>query len=115
VTRPKHLRPRHRYLDIGIETAADASLDADSLESAIHSSAGDLLGDPGRAAIDGTVVQFDIEDGQGAAVLRVRRGTVGHARAAAACVHSVDGDPIGVHVRAVSGTLRGCLSSRAGA
>ena len=105
---PKHLRPKWRYLGVGIETWPDADLDRGAFQRHLWYAAQNLLGDPGSADADLRVFGFRHEDGAGEAVVRTRRDTVGDARAALACISEVDGDPIGVHVRGVSGTVRAC-------
>jgi ribonuclease P/MRP protein subunit POP5 len=105
---PKHLQPRWRYLAVGLEAWPDADITRNDFQRAVWYAAGNLLGDPGSADADLRVLHFDFEDGAGEAVVRVRRGEVGPARAALACVHEVDGDPVGLHVRGVSGTIRAC-------
>jgi ribonuclease P/MRP protein subunit POP5 len=67
-----------------------------------------LYGDAGSAAVDLTVVRFAHDGARGAAAVRARRGEVERARAAVACVDAVDGQPVGVRVRGVSGTVRAC-------
>lgn len=115
---PKHLRPRWRYLAVGLETWPDADPSRGDFQRAVWYAAGNLLGDPGSADADLRVLRFDFADGAGEAVVRVRRGEVGPARAALACVCEVDGRPIGLEVRGVSGTIRACeeryLGRRAG-
>ncbi|MFC7098510.1 Rpp14/Pop5 family protein [Halobaculum marinum] len=103
---PKHLRPRWRYLVVEVESWADATLSRGPFQREVWYAAQNLLGDPGSADADLTVVRFRFADGSGAAVVRVRRGEVERARAALACVDEVDGEPIGLRVRAVSGTIR---------
>jgi len=103
---PKHLRPHWRYLAVGLEAEADLSRSA--FQRAVWYAASNLLGDPGSADADLRVLRFDFEDGTGEAVVRARRGEVGPARAALACVHDIDGDSVGVWVRGVSGTIRAC-------
>jgi ribonuclease P/MRP protein subunit POP5 len=105
---PKHLRPRWRYLAVELAAWPDASLSRGGFQRAVWYAAGNLLGDPGSADADLRVVRFSFADGEGDAVVRARHGEVGPARAALACVSDVDGDPVGLHVRGVSGTLRGC-------
>ena len=103
---PKHLRPRWRYLVVGLESWSDADLSRGPFQREVWYAAQNLLGDPGSADADLTVVRFRFAEGVGAAVLRVRRGEVERARAAVACVDEVDGHPVGVRVRTVSGTIR---------
>lgn len=103
---PKHLRPHWRYL--AVEVAADADLSRGAFQRAVWYAAGNLLGDAGSADADLRVLRFDFDDGTGAAVVRARRGEVGPARAALACVHEVNGSSVGVWVRGVSGTIRAC-------
>ena len=107
-TLPKHLRPRYRYLAVGIEAWPDAAIDRRSFQAALWESGRSLLGDVGSAGADPRVVRFDVEDGVGWAVVRVRREAVGPARAALACVEGVDGHPVGLVVRGTSGTIRAC-------
>ncbi|MFB6173284.1 MAG: Rpp14/Pop5 family protein [Halobacteriales archaeon] len=108
MTLPKHLRPRYRYLGVAIEAWPDAAIDRQGLQRALWRATRGLHGDPGSAAVDPTVVRFSFEDGLGEAVVRVRRGEVGRARAALACVDAVDEEPVGIRVRGVSGTIRAC-------
>lgn len=105
---PKHLRPRWRYLGVGLEAWPDATIERDAFERELRAAARSLLGDPGSAAADLAVLSFEFGDGEGEAVVRTRRGRVGNARAALACVDAVDGHPLGIHVRGVSGTVRAC-------
>ncbi|WP_224447277.1 Rpp14/Pop5 family protein [Haloprofundus salilacus] len=105
---PKHLRPRWRYLAVGIETWPDAEFDRGAFQRELWYAAQNLLGDAGSADADLTVYGFELGLGTGEAVVRVRRGHVDEARAALACVDAVDDDEIGVRVRGVSGTVRAC-------
>jgi ribonuclease P/MRP protein subunit POP5 len=115
---PKHLRPRWRYLGVGIETWPDAEIDRREFQQALWYAAGNLLGDPGSADADLRVVRFSFAAGEGEAIVRVRRGEVQRGRAALACVSTVAGDQVGLRVRGVSGTVRACeeryLGRRAG-
>ncbi|QZP37673.1 Rpp14/Pop5 family protein [Halobaculum magnesiiphilum] len=103
---PKHLRPRWRYLVVGLESWPDADLSRGPFQREVWYAAQNLLGDPGSADADLTVVRFRFEAGRGAAIVRARRGEVERARAALACIDAVDGHPVGVRVRGVSGTIR---------
>ncbi len=105
---PKHLRPRWRYLGVGIETWPDADLSRRAFQRHLWYAAQNLLGDVGSAEADLQVLGFEFERGEGEAVVRTRRGQVERARAALACLDEIDGDPVGVRVRGVSGTVRGC-------
>jgi len=115
---PKHLQPRWRYLAVGLEAWPDADVSRSGFQRAVWYAAGNLLGDPRSADADLRLLRFEFADGAGEAIVRARRGEVGPARAALACVSEVDGQPIGVHVRGVSGTIRACeeryLGRRAG-
>jgi len=105
---PKHLRPRWRYLAVGIETWPDADLGRRAFQRALWYAAGNLIGDAGSADADLTLLSFTHGDETGEAVIKVRHGHVAEARAAIACVSDVDGDPVGIHVRGISGTVRAC-------
>ncbi|MGZ0745964.1 MULTISPECIES: Rpp14/Pop5 family protein [unclassified Haloparvum] len=105
---PKHLRPRWRYLAVGLEAHPDASLSRGSFQRALWYAAGNLLGDAGSADADLKLLTFDFADGEGEAVVRARHGHVEEARAAIACVSTVDDEPVGIHVRGISGTVRAC-------
>ena len=108
---PKHLRPRWRYLAVALETSPDASIGRRGFQREVWYAAQNLLGDPGSADADLTVVYFRFDDGgSGEAIVRVRRGEVDAGRAALACVDEVDGTPLGMYVRATSGTIRGARS-----
>jgi ribonuclease P/MRP protein subunit POP5 len=105
---PKHLRPRWRYLAVGLESWPGAELDRGTLQREVWFAAQNLLGDAGSADADLTVVRFDFADGSGSAIVRARRGEVDRARAVLACLDEVDGHELGVRVRGVSGTVRAC-------
>lgn len=105
---PKHLRPRWRYLAVGLESWPDAHLDRGAFQRECWYAAQNLLGDAGSAELDLEVYGFAFEDGAGDAVVKVRRGEVERARAVLACVDEVNGQPLGVDVRGVSGTVRAC-------
>ncbi|UIO98439.1 ribonuclease P [Halobaculum sp. CBA1158] len=103
---PKHLRPRWRYLAVGLEAWPDAGISRGPFQRAVWYAAQNLLGDSGSADADLTVVRFAFADGAGAAIVRVRHGEVDRGRAALACVDAVDGEPVGLRIRGVSGTIR---------
>ncbi len=105
---PKHIRPRWRYLAVGIESTPEAEIDRGAFQRELWYAAGNLLGDPGSAEADLTVYSFSFADGHGEAIVRVRRGETDPARAAVACVSAIDGEPVGVFVRGISGTVRAC-------
>ena len=108
---PKHIRPRWRYLAVEIEAAPDADIDRGAFQRALWYAAGNLLGDVGSADADLTVFGFDFADGVGEAIVRARREETDAARAALACIDSVDDQPIGLVVRGISGTVRACEES----
>jgi len=105
---PKHLQPRWRYLGLELEAWPDTDLDRRALQRDLWYAAQNLIGDAGSAALDLTVYMFEFSDGRGSAVVRVRRGETERARAVIAALSTVDGDPVGVRVRGVSGTVRAC-------
>jgi ribonuclease P/MRP protein subunit POP5 len=105
---PKHLRPRWRYLGIGIESWPDADIDRGVFQRELWYAVQNLIGDVGSAELDLSVYGFAFEDGIGDAVVRVRRNEVERGRAAVACVSSIDGQPVRTTVRGVSGTVRAC-------
>ncbi len=108
---PKHLRPRWRYLAVGLRTEPAESIDRRGFQRECWYAAQNLLGDPGSAAADLTVVAFAFEDGRGEALVRVRHGETDPARAALACIDSVDDVPVGIRVRGTSGTIRAARDS----
>jgi ribonuclease P/MRP protein subunit POP5 len=105
---PKHLRPKWRYLAVELETWPDVDVDRGAFQRQVWYAAQNLLGDVGSADADCTVVRFEYADGVGQAIVRARRGEVGPARSAVACVSDVGGDPVRTTVRGVSGTIRAC-------
>ncbi|ELZ85699.1 RNaseP subunit 14 [Haloferax elongans ATCC BAA-1513] len=115
---PKHLRPRWRYLAVEVETWPDASLNRGTFQRELWYAAQNLFGDAGSADADLTVLGFDSDDCVAETIVRARRGHVDEARAALACIDDIGGDPVGVRVRGVSGTVRACseryLHGRAG-
>ncbi len=105
---PKHLRPRWRYLAVGIEVWPDAAFDRGTLQRQVWYAAQNLVGDVGSAGVDLTVLSFSLAEGQGGAIVRVHRGEVDRARAVLATLGRVDGMDVGLRVRGVSGTVRAC-------
>ncbi|GAA0456766.1 Rpp14/Pop5 family protein [Halococcus dombrowskii] len=105
---PKHLRPRRRYLAVAIESWPDGDFGTRDFQRECWYAAQNLLGDPGSADADLSVIDFDVEDGSGLAIVRVRHGEVERARAAIACVDTVGDAPVGIRVLGVSGTIRAC-------
>ena len=103
---PKHLRPRWRYLFVGIEAWPDAAIGRRDFQRSVWFAAQNLLGDATSADADLRVLAYTFEGGVGEAVVRVRRAYVEEGRAALACVDSVRDDPVGIAVRGVSGTVR---------
>jgi len=105
---PKHIRPRRRYLAVGLESWPDANIDRRRFQRELWFAAQNLVGDVGSADLDGTVLGFRFEDGAGEAVIRARRGEVESLRSVVATIDTIDGSPVGVFVRGVSGTVRAC-------
>ena len=105
---PKHLRPRWRYLAVGLESWPDVELDRRAFQREVWFAAQNLVGDAGSADLDGSVLHFRFADGLGEAIVRARRGEVERLRAVLATVSEVDGHPLGLVVRGVSGTVRAC-------
>ncbi|MFC7007541.1 Rpp14/Pop5 family protein [Halalkalicoccus salilacus] len=105
---PKHLRPKWRYLAVGIESWPDASLSRRDFQRHLWYAGQNLFGDPGSADADLRVFSFEHGDGVGEAVVRTRRDTVEEARASLACIDEIDSQPVGVFVRGVAGTVRAC-------
>jgi ribonuclease P/MRP protein subunit POP5 len=105
---PKHLRPRHRYLAVGLAADPEADIDRRAFQQGIWYAAQNLLGDVGSAALDLSVLQFAFADGTGEAVVRTRRGEVDRTRAVLACLDGVEDQPVGLRVRGTSGTVRAC-------
>ena len=111
---PKHLQPRWRYLAVAIESWPDADLGRRSFQRELWYAGQNLLGDPGSADADLRVMRFALEGGSGGAIVRARRGEVDAARAAIACVDEVDGEPVGLHVSGVSGSVDAASESYLG-
>ena len=107
-TTPNHLRPSWRYLAVGIETWPDADLSRGGFQRHLWYAAQNLIGDVGSARADLKVLGFSFDSGDGEAIVRASRGDVEAARAVLACLDDVGGDPIGIEVRGVSGTVRAC-------
>lgn len=105
---PKHVRPKWRYLGVGLETWPGATLSRRGFQRGLWYAGQNLLGDPASADADLSVFAFHHADGVGEAVVRTRRDTVSEARAALACLDEIDGQEVGVSVRGVSGTVKGC-------
>ncbi|QLK25258.1 ribonuclease P [Natrinema zhouii] len=103
---PKHLRPRWRYLAVSLETWGDERIGRRSFQRELWYAGQNLLGDPGSADADLSVVRFDFTDGIGGAIVKVRHGETEPARAALACIDEIDGAAVGIRVRGISGTIR---------
>jgi len=105
---PKHLRPRYRYLAVRLESWPDHAIDRSVFQRAIEESVQSLYGDSGVSAAEPHVIQFTLREGVGQAIVRSRRDAVTETRAGLAAVSRLHGAPIGVYVRGISGTVRGC-------
>ncbi|QCC48136.1 ribonuclease P [Halobellus limi] len=105
---PKHLQPRWRYLAVGIEAWPDADFDRGAFQRDLWYAAQNLYGDAGSAEADLTVLAFHYADGDGETIVRAHRGTEDRARAAVAALDRVDGKPVGLRIRGISGTVRAC-------
>ncbi len=103
---PKHLQPRWRYLAITLESWPDVDVGRRAFQREVWYAGQNLLGDPGSADADLTVVRFRFADGTGSAIVRTRRGESESARAAVACINEIAGSPIGIRVCGISGTIR---------
>jgi len=106
VTLPKSLRPRNRYVFFEVETLPDASFGEHDLRRALWFEAQNLYGDVTSAETRAELVEYKGDDATlGIGVVRCDHGAVDETRAALACTEEVDGDPVGVRVVGVSGTL----------
>jgi ribonuclease P/MRP protein subunit POP5 len=111
---PKHLQPRWRYLAVAVETWPDAKIGRRAFQRELWYAGQNLLGDPGSADADLRLLRFDVAEGSGGAIVRVRRGEVEGARAALACVDEVNGHPVGLRVTGVSGSVDAASESYLG-
>ena len=111
---PKHLQPRWRYLAVAIESWPDAAVGRRAFQRELWYAGQNLLGDPGSADADLRVMRFALDGGSGGAIVRVRRGEVDAARAAIACVDEIDGEPVGLRVSGVSGSVDAASESYLG-
>ena len=105
---PKHLRPRWRYLGVELESWPDADFGRGAFQRHLWYAAQNLLGDAGSARMDLSVLGFAFEPPAGGTVVRAYHDHVEEARAVLACLDEVDGDPVRVRVRGISGTVRAC-------
>ncbi len=100
-TLPKSLRPSYRYVFFEVESLADEEVTERGLRRALWWEAQNLYGD-----ITSARTELDlVEHSEGLGVLRCRHNYVDEARAAVACVDTVDGVRVGCVVVGVSGTL----------
>ncbi|MBP1987087.1 Rpp14/Pop5 family protein [Halolamina salifodinae] len=111
---PKHLQPRWRYLAVAVETWPDADIGRRAFQRELWYAGQNLLGDPGSADADLRLLRYDVAEGTGGAIVRVRRGEVEAARAALACVDEVNGHPIGLRLTGVSGSVDAASESYLG-
>jgi ribonuclease P/MRP protein subunit POP5 len=105
---PKHLQPRWRYLAVEIEAWPDAEFDRGAFQRDLWYAAQNLYGDAGSAEADLTVLAFHFGRGDGETIVRAHRGTEDRARAAVAALDRIDGEPVGLRIRGISGTVRAC-------
>ncbi|SIR82628.1 Rpp14/Pop5 family protein [Natronorubrum thiooxidans] len=103
---PKHLQPRWRYLAVELESWPGESIGRRAFQRECWYAAQNLLGDPGSARADMTVIKFECTGKTGEAIVRVRRGETDPARAALSCIDEIDGAPVGISVCGISGTIR---------
>ncbi|ELY43920.1 Rpp14/Pop5 family protein [Natronorubrum bangense] len=103
---PKHLQPRWRYLAVELEGWPDTSISRRDFQRECWYAAQNLLGDPGSARVDMTVIRFQFTGKTGEAIVRVRRGETEPARAALSCIDEIAGAPVGIFVCGISGTIR---------
>ncbi|MCX2817964.1 MAG: ribonuclease P/MRP protein subunit POP5 [Methanobacteriota archaeon] len=107
MTLPKSLRPRNRYVFFEAETLPDASFGEHDLRRALWFEAQNLYGDVTSAETRAKLVEYDGDDATlGAGVVRCDHDGVEETRAALACIDKVQGDPVGIRVVGVSGTLK---------
>lgn len=111
---PKHLQPRWRYLAVALEAWPEAKIGRRAFQRELWYAGQNLLGDVGGAEADLRLLRFSLEKGSGGAIVRARRGEVDAARAALACVDEVDGQPVGLRVTGVSGTVDACSENYLG-
>lgn len=100
-TLPKSLRPSYRYVFFEVETLADRRIRERDLRMALWFEAQNLYGDATSARTELDLVEY----GDGLAVAKCRHDRVDEARAAVACVDSVEDVDVGCVVVGVSGTL----------
>lgn len=105
---PKHLRPRYRYLVVELLADSPGDIDSERFQRELWDATRALYGDLGSAEIDPTVVRFDLDAATGSAIVRTRRDETARARAAVACIDSVDGVRLGCRVLGICGTIRAC-------
>ncbi len=100
-TLPKSLRPSYRYLFFEVERFGDEEVGERGLRRALWFEAQNLYGDATSSRTELDLVEYS--DGLG--VARCRHDMVDEARAAVACVDSVEDVDVGCVVVGVSGTL----------
>ena len=105
---PKHLRPRWRYLAVEIEGTPGSRLTRSSFERALQDAICQLFGDVGYAETRIRLYAFTKQHHRAEAVIRTKRGSEGITRAGLACIHSLEGAPLRIMVRGISGSVRGC-------
>lgn len=100
-TLPKSLRPSYRYVFFEVEAVADEDVGERELRRALWFEAQNLYGDATSARTELDLVEY----GDGLGVVKCRHDRVEEARAAVACVDSVEDVEVGCLVVGVSGTL----------
>jgi len=109
MTLPKSLRERHRYLFFRLETVPGAVVEENAIQRAVWFEAQNLYGDAVSAKTGGSLIEYSgTGKGEkfGIGIFRCSHGSVREARSALACMHEVDGEPVGAYVLGVSGTLK---------
>ncbi|MFB6255060.1 MAG: Rpp14/Pop5 family protein [Halobacteriaceae archaeon] len=105
---PKHLRPRWRYIAIRLESWPNITIEKEDFQRNLWYAGQNLLGDPSSADARLEVVMFTYQNGLGEAIIKVRHQHTQEARAAISCISNIDGKPVGILVKGISGTVRAC-------
>ena len=100
---PSSMRLKRRYLRFKV--ISPVKLTRREMADAILSAGVSLFGDHGMSLINLHLVEFDESSMTG--IIRCNRDKVDEARAIIATVSSIKGEPAGIRVLRVSGTLKG--------
>ena len=95
---------RGRYLVFKVYTEKKLELDGEDIKQTLFNTARTLFGEVGMAKLDLQLIDFNPSTNEG--ILKCGHKTVTETRAIIATITSLKKEPVSLHVKGVSGTLK---------